>query len=501
MDPAQREGRSRHQGRDESEDDGVLVDVGEDDRGDESHQEPADQPAGRDQEVEAGEVGGRRAQAGEGAVAAECRQGEDDQVNETEREDRAAHRIDDREEDERQRQHARKDARRNQLAPREGVDEGAEIERERHDPEERHRRHVGGQVSRDREEERAGNGRQREDAHHGQPGPGGETRRRDRRGRRRAAARRCHPENDEQRCKAEEDGAPEPGLTVQPEQGLEQEGIGQEGACGARVRGRVQEVGVDRGRAAAGPCKPRLDQRGEGRGGDEGEPERACQRAEQPDDGRKVAGRVAHEAKLARRRREGHTDPENPEQGDLPGGRHVTDEKVREGIARQQRRLEEHHGSIPDRRRAAEDGQDVAHRQRLYPEHQRRGEDDEAVEPGRGRDVGRDRAPKHALADEAAEERCGRRPVRPGPPPALRAGARRRRVFHPDPVRHAGPDRSARAGPLPGTGVSADARPQSPVENRNVVKSRTPFNGCAGIPSVAPQSLRTPLRRCLHWNC
>ena len=112
MDPAQREGRSRHQGRDESEDDGVLVDVDEDDRGDEGDQKPADQPAGRDQEVEAGEVGGRWAQAGEGAVAAECRQGEDEQVNEAEREDRAAHRIDDREEDERQRQHARKDTRR-----------------------------------------------------------------------------------------------------------------------------------------------------------------------------------------------------------------------------------------------------------------------------------------------------------------------------------------------------------------------------------------------------
>ena len=51
---------------------------------------------------------------------------------------------------------------------------------------------------------------------------------------------------------------------------------------------------------------------------------------------------------------------------------------------RGQRRLEEHHRGIPHRRRAAEDRQDAAHRERLGPEHEPRGgEDDKAVEPSR----------------------------------------------------------------------------------------------------------------------
>ena len=297
---------------------------------------------------------------------------------------------------------------------------------------------------------------------------------------------------------AEENGAPEPGLTVQPEQGLEQERIGQQSSRGARVGGRVQEVGIGRGRAAARPSKPRLDQRSEGRGGDEGEPERAGQRAEQPDDGREVAGRVSHEAKLARRCREGDADPEGAEQDNLPGGRHAADEEMREGVARQQRRLEEHHGGVPDRRRAAEDGQDIAHRERLNPEHQpRRGEDDEAVEPGRGRDVCRERTPKDALADDTAEEHRGRRPARLGLPCALRTRVRRRNALHPRLVRHAVPDRSGRAGPLPG----ADARPHCLGSNRNLVKSRTPLNGSGGIPLAVPQWLRTLLQGWLHRNC
>ena len=496
MDPAQREGCGRHQGRDESEDDGVLVDVDEDDRGHEGDQEPADQPAGRDQEVEASEVGGRRAQAGESAVAAERHQGEDEQVDEAEREDRAAEGINDREEDESQRQCARKNALRHQLAPREGVDEGAEIERERHDPEERHRRHVGGQVLCDREEERAGNGRQRKDAHHGQRGPGGEIGCRDRRGRGRAATDRCRPENDEQRCKAEENGTPEPGLTVQSEQGLEKERIGQQGACGARVRGRVQEVGVDRGRTAAGPCQPGLDQRGEGRGGNEGDPERTRQRSQQPDGGRKIAGGVSHEAEFACRCRKGDTDPENSQQGDLPGGRHVPDEKMREGIARQQRRLEEHHGGIPDRRRAPEDGEDIAHRERLYPEHEpRRGEDDQAVEPGRRRDSGDEPAlqgiPGRVTVGRCRTHRADRSRLPSLCHRRLSGGdaldsvlVRHVDCLDPVLVRHVDWPRRSESSPIPGDGESAD-----PLQSG---RSRTPVMTALRQRECRPQRREAP---------
>ena len=61
--PAQRDCRGRHESRNQSKDDPVLVEVDEDDRSHEGDREPADQPAGPDQEVEAGRVGGRRARA------------------------------------------------------------------------------------------------------------------------------------------------------------------------------------------------------------------------------------------------------------------------------------------------------------------------------------------------------------------------------------------------------------------------------------------------------
>ena len=62
---------------------------------------------------------------------------------------------------------------------------------------------------------------------------------------------------------------------------------------------------------------------------------------------------------------------------------------------RGQRRLEEHHRGIPHRRRAAEDRQDAAHRERLGPEHEPRGgEDDKAVEAKpAGRGAKKDRRP------------------------------------------------------------------------------------------------------------
>ena len=54
---------------------------------------------------------------------------------------------------------------RNQLAARKGVDEGSDVEHERRDPEERHRRHVGREVAGNGEQQCARYRRQRKDVH------------------------------------------------------------------------------------------------------------------------------------------------------------------------------------------------------------------------------------------------------------------------------------------------------------------------------------------------
>ena len=227
MDAAQAEGRSGQESGDQGEGDGVLVDVEEDERRHQGDQEPADETAGRDREIEAGQVGRRRAQAGQRAVAVERGQGEDEKVDEADQEGGAAQRIDDRERDQRHRHRAHDERMGDRGAAREGVDEGAEIERERHDPEERHRRHVGREVARDREQERARDRGEREDAHERQ------LRRRLGRGFplgcRLAAAGQPEPQDGEEGGQSEQDPAPGPRLAIQAEEGLEDERIGQEG--------------------------------------------------------------------------------------------------------------------------------------------------------------------------------------------------------------------------------------------------------------------------------
>ena len=160
-----RSGGGRRRGEkcgDESEGDRVLVDVDEDERGDQRDEKSADESSGRDQEVEAGQIGRGRAKAGQRAVAVERGQGEDQEVDDTEHEDRPGEQVHDREHDEGRGHEAREDPVRDQLAAGKGVHEGAEVEHERHDPQQRHRRHVGREVACDRKQQRARDRRQRE---------------------------------------------------------------------------------------------------------------------------------------------------------------------------------------------------------------------------------------------------------------------------------------------------------------------------------------------------
>ena len=127
-DAAQAEGRRRQESGNEGEGDGVLVNIDEDQRRRERDQKPADESAGRDQQVEACQIGGGRAKPSKGAVAVKRGEGEDEKVDHACQHDkRAVERIHDREEDEGPRHEAREDPMRDHFAAPEGVDERAEV--------------------------------------------------------------------------------------------------------------------------------------------------------------------------------------------------------------------------------------------------------------------------------------------------------------------------------------------------------------------------------------
>ena len=180
----------------------------------------------------------------------------------------------------------------------------------------------------------------------------------------------------------------------------------------------------------------------------------------------------------------------------MPGGRHVPDEKMREGIARQQRRLEEHHGGIPDRRRAPEDGEDIAHRERLYPEHEpRRGEDDQAVEPGRRRDSGDEPAlqgiPGRVTVGRCRTHRADRSRLPSLCHRRLSGGdaldsvlVRHVDCLDPVLVRHVDWPRRSESSPIPGDGESADPRQSGRV--------RTPITSALRQRECRPQRQEAP---------
>ena len=385
---AKGERRRGQESGDGGEGDRILVHVGEDERSDQRDEQPSDQPSGREKEVEAGQIGRRGTETSQGAVTVERGDGEDEDVHEAEREDRASEREEDGEGDEGRGKEAREDVVGNQLAAGECVHEGSEVERERQGPQKGYRRHVRREVSRHSEQQGARDCRQREDAAGGErfrvtgrAGRGGGGGRR-----RRAEAGQCTPEHEEERSEAKQGGAPEPGLPFQTDEGLDEERVGEQGPGRARVRGGVKKVRIGGCGARAGPCEPRLDQRGEGRGGHEGQPEGTRQGPEQPERGRKRTGNLSEEAQPPDGCGQGCTGPEDGEKRELPPGRSTAHEEVRKRVAREQGRLEEHHCGVPYRRRASEDRQDAAHRERLDPEDEPRGgEDDEPVEPNRRR--------------------------------------------------------------------------------------------------------------------
>ena len=180
----------------------------------------------------------------------------------------------------------------------------------RANPEERHRRHIGREVARDREQEPARDRSQREYAEKRQFRP-----RFGRRNgvnplkRRRAVAGQRKPQGDKKRGQPEQNTAPGPRLTIQTEEGFEEKRIGQQSACRAGVRRRVEEVRIGRRGAGIRPREPCLNQGRERCGRDDADPARARQRPEEPEDGRKTGGRFAEGAEFSDRRRQDDAEP------------------------------------------------------------------------------------------------------------------------------------------------------------------------------------------------
>ena len=190
------------------------------------------------------------------------------------------------------------------------------------------------------------------------------------------------PQDEKQGGESEQDGTPHPCLQLHSEERLEQERICEQGTGGAGVRGRVEEVGIGGRGAGPRPRQPGLNERRQGRSGDEGEAERARERPEQPQGGWKSGRCFAKQSKPSDWSRQRDADPQRREDGELRHRRGPADKEMRKCVAREQCRLEENHRGIPHRRRAAEHGQDSAYCERLDPEHEpRAGEDDEAIEP------------------------------------------------------------------------------------------------------------------------
>ena len=120
--------------------------------------------------------------------------------------------------------------------------------------------------------------------------------------------------------------------------------------------------------------EPGLQQRRIGGDGEERQPDRGRQQAQQPER-RTVARRVAEALRNAdRQRREGEREQRDMRHHDMAGAE-PAGERMRIGVAQQQDRLEEHHGDRPHRRRAAELRQHHLGEHRLHGEQQRGGEE------------------------------------------------------------------------------------------------------------------------------
>ncbi len=265
-------------------------------------------------------------------------------------------------------------------APLEAQDEGDEIERERQDPQERHR----GDIVRDV----IGHGEQHERAHGGEQQPPHVIAWRGRRARIRYrncfVGLDCAPPPDAvgggsrtQRDKRNVRRAPAPRLGRSRDPRLECERIRDQRKQRAEIGQREQAIYRARGKGAR---EPRLHQRP---GSGEQEIGQSDGDSEQSQDAPRrvlVAGGLPVRARDDGQRGEARGE-EHDVQHDLPARGELARGPVRIGVACEQQGLEEHEAGSPHRGRAAEPRQDLLGDDRLDQEQQERArEDREGVE-------------------------------------------------------------------------------------------------------------------------
>ncbi len=271
--------------------------------------------------------------------------------------------------------------------PAEGRDEGPEVDRERHDPEEGDRRHVEGELVRDREQSERGG--RREDEPPARAGAGPPPRFRfdlaqvfPRRHRRRLVhsrlreGRPCHEGSIDH-----EAARPEPRLRRDVESRLDEKRVGEEPQERPDVRDGVERIGRAAGRE---PDEPGLEQR-------TGRRERQVRKAggdreqgEQPGERRVVGGRLPGRSGRERgrpgdggRREAGDGEQDETEvKGGLPARPEPGREAVGIEVSPDEEDLEEEHARRPDRSPSAEPRQEPLRYERLNLEQKRGAEPD-----------------------------------------------------------------------------------------------------------------------------
>ena len=217
----------------------------------------------------------------------------------------------------------------------EGDREGREVSPERRDPQEGMRDDVGREVGTHRDEEGRGDGGE------GQHPPGPRRGAKEgARGRPGANGRGSAGEQDEGREEGRERNRVDEALALPGESRLEHQGIGEERAERPQVRGRVEEIGV----LAPGVVRAREpcgNEGGDEGGRDEGRADLHREGGEEPPHRIRAARRLSEREGAPRREGEGGGEPHEGESGDVAPRRERPREEVGEGVAREQRELEE----------------------------------------------------------------------------------------------------------------------------------------------------------------
>ena len=347
-------------------------------RRDQSGRDAADHAAERDPHVERGQVPRRGPAAGELAVAHQRAYEQQQQMQHDQSDGRGDRQREKQHDQNEHHDRLRRDDEpvRNKRARLERDDEGQQIERERRDPEQRHGCDVGRDMRRHGDQEAGRHGRERD------PDDRIARTRRDcfrnaRRNGIRQSVGRAQQEPATQREQQDQDvepRGPAECLAAERHERLDYEWIGDQRQKASDIARRIEEIRVLRGRMI-GADEPRLDQRPVGGEREKRQPDRHGEQAEQP---QRLAGsrRSAPPARDMQRQREARDDHHRQMNDYRHAPRREARQRMRVGVAGEQRGLEEHHRDRPHGRSAPKPGQHHLGEHRLHGEQQRRAHED-----------------------------------------------------------------------------------------------------------------------------